>query len=108
MAAVRAAGAARLNELIVKLKTDLPNVKIILRVSAPYTTVNTGTDNYITDGSAVNPAGLAQIYTDGVRLANFAAAAANPGVLTYDPKTRYFGTTSLTANGGANTGYDAN
>jgi hypothetical protein len=108
VAAIRAAGAARLNELITKLKTDLPNAKIILRISAPYTTVNSGTDNYITDGTNINPAGLAQIYTDGVRLANYDAAAANPGVLVYDPQTRFFGTTAPTANGGANTGYYAN
>lgn len=108
VAAIRAAGAALLGTFITNVKAEAPGAVIVLRVSAPYTTVNTGSDNYITDGSTVNPAGLAQIYTDGVRLANYDAATAHPGVLVYDPQTRFFGTASPSANGGANSGYFGN
>ena len=107
VSAIRSAGAARLQTLIDNLRRDVPNAIVVLRVAAPYTTANDGS-NYITDGTNINPAGLAQIYTDGVRLANYDAAKANPGVLVYDPQTRFFGTFSPTANGGANSGYYAN
>jgi hypothetical protein len=98
-AAIRAAGATRLRQFIDAVKAALPNTIIVLRVPAPYLTVNTAGFDFITDGSAVNPAGLAQIYTDGVRYANYDAAKSRPGVLVYDPQTRLFGTTSPTATG---------
>jgi len=103
VSAIRAAGAALLNQLVANIKRDLPDTKVILRIPAPYTTVNSGA-NYITDGTNVNPAGLAQIYTDGVRSAHYDVLETHPEVVIYDPQTRYFGTTSPTANGGAISG----
>jgi len=97
-AAIRANGAALLNQLVANIKAARPAAKIVLRIPAPYLTINTGA-NYITDGTTVNPTGLAQIYTDGVRLAHYDVRLAHPDVLIYDPQSRLFGTTSPSALG---------
>lgn len=97
-AAIRSAGAALLQRYIDAVRGTMPGVQIVLRVPAPYLTVDDGT-HYITDGTNVNPAGLAQTYTDGVRYAYYDAAASRPGVLIYDPQNRLFGITSPTAIG---------
>jgi len=98
--AVTANGAALLNQLIADIKTSVPDALIVLRIPAPYLTVNTGGLNYIQDGSGnINPAGLAQIYTTGVRAAYYAAAAGKRNVMIYDPQSRLFGVTSPVAVG---------
>lgn len=97
--AIADAGSALLNQHVTNIKASRPSAKIILRVPAPYLTVNVGSLNYITDGSTVNPAGLAQIYTTGVRQAYYKVRQTYPDVLVYDPQARLFGTTSPTTVG---------
>jgi hypothetical protein len=97
--AITSAGAALLIQLIDAILAAQPAAKIVLRVPAPYLTANVALNNYITDGANVNPPGLAQIYTTGVRLAHYAARRARPQVVIYDPQARLFGTESPTAVG---------
>lgn len=97
--AIRTAGVALLNQHVANIKAARPTAIIVLRIPAPYLTVNVGSLNYITDGTNINPAGLAQIYTDGVRAAHYAVRSTYPDVLIYDPQARLFGTTSPTAVG---------
>jgi hypothetical protein len=92
--AIRVAGSALLVQLIDRIKGAQPNAIIVLRVPAPYLTVNVSSFNYVTDGTNINPPGLAQIYTSGVRAAYYTACAARPDVILYDPQARLFGTTS--------------
>lgn len=101
--AIRTSGSALLAQLIATIKSTNPGTTIILRIPFPYTTIDDGS-HYITDGTNINPAGLAQIYTDGVRLAHYDVQLQYPDVILYDPQTRCAGTTSPTAN----TGYYAN
>lgn len=97
--AIRANGVALLNQHVANIKAAQPSAIIVLRVPAPYLTVNVGGLNYITDGTNINPPGLAQIYTDGVRAAHYAVRDTHPDVLIYDPQSRLFGTTSPTSTG---------
>lgn len=97
--AIRTAGVALLNQHVANIKAARPSALIVLRIPAPYLTVNVGGSNYITDGTNINPAGLAQIYTTGVRAAHYAVLSTHPDVLIYDPQSRLFGTDSPTAVG---------
>jgi len=97
--AIRTAGVALLNQLVADIKAAQPSALIVLRVPAPYLTVNVDSLNFITDGVTVNPPGLAQIYTSGVRAAHYAVRNTHPDVLIYDPQARLFGTTSPTSVG---------
>lgn len=96
---IRMGAAALLGEFISRIGATNPKTTIVLRVPFPYTTADDGS-HYITDGTNNNPAGLAQIYTDGIRLAYYDAQRAHPDVIVYDPQTRLTGTTSPTTNTG--------
>jgi hypothetical protein len=97
--AIRTAGVALLNQHVANIKAARPSALIVLRIPSPFLTVNVSSLNYVTDGSTINPAGLAQIYTTGIRAAYYAVKSTYPDVMIYDPQSRLFGTDSPTAVG---------
>jgi hypothetical protein len=86
---------ARLNTLVGILRTALPATDLVLRVPNSLGTTNTGGFNYVQDAiGTINPAGLAQTYTNLLRTAYYAVQEAWPNVVLADAQAAVFGTTS--------------
>ncbi len=89
--AIFTAGTARLKALIDWHRANLTG-DILLRIPNPFLTANVGGTNYITDGTNVNPAGLAQIYTNAMRRIYLGFVGKYPNVDVLDTHAEVFGT----------------
>jgi lysophospholipase L1-like esterase len=87
-----AAGIAQLQALIDWTRTTLPDADILLRIPAPFLTTNVGANNFVTDGSTVNPTGLAQVYSTALRRMYLHFVGRYPNVDVLDTQAEIFGT----------------
>lgn len=84
---------AQLTRAITILRRALPNSDIVLRIPATFLTTNYNGLNYVQDAQGnVNPAGLAQAYSDLLRSAYYALQDRWPNVVLADAQTAVFGT----------------
>lgn len=82
-----------LRQYIAWVQTNLPNTDLLLRIPNPMLTTNTGGLNYVrTSGGIINPAGLAQTYSDIIRAAYLTVAAEFDRVAVIDIPAELFGT----------------
>ena len=82
-----------LRQYIAWVQTNLTTTDILLRIPNPMLTTNTGGLNYVqTSGGTINPAGLAQTYSDLIRAAYLTVASEFDRVGVIDIPAELFGT----------------
>lgn len=86
---------SRLTAYIDSVHDALPTCDILLRVPNPLLTTNVGALNYVQDAQGnVNPAGLAQTYSDLIRTVYLSLAGVYPFVQVWDASAEVFGIVS--------------
>jgi hypothetical protein len=93
--AIVAAGSALLQQYVDWHRTNLPNADLLLRMPNPMLTANVGGNNFVTDGSTTNPAGLAQIYSTALRRIYLSFVGRYNDVDVIDIQGEVFGTRSV-------------
>jgi hypothetical protein len=76
----------------------LPNADLLLRMPNPMLISNISSHNFVTDGSTVNPAGLAQVYSTAIRRIYLSFVGRYPNVDVLDVQAEVFGTRSVASH----------
>jgi hypothetical protein len=96
--AIVAAGVTLLQSFVDWHRATLPTTDLLLRMPNPMLSANVGGSNYVTDGTNINPAGLAQIYSTALRRIYLHFLGLYPNVDVIDMQAEVFGTRSLTSH----------
>jgi hypothetical protein len=92
------AGRARLQAFVDWHRTALPATDLLLRMPNTLLSANVGGLDFVTDGTTVNPPGLAQIYSDALRRIYLSFVGRYPNVDVIDVQGDVFGTRSFAAH----------
>lgn len=96
--AVYTTGRALLVQLIEWTIANLPNTDILLRMPNPMLSSNVSSLNLVSDGTTVNAAGIAQVYTTALRRIYLSLVGQWPTVGVADTQGELFGTVSTASH----------
>jgi hypothetical protein len=90
---------SRITTAISLIQTNLPNTDILLRIPAPFLTSDVANSHYVqTSGGVINPAGLAQTYSNLLRQAYLSLRGVWPTVGVADVPASVFGTMCVSSH----------
>ena len=98
VAAVTAACITRLQSLVDWTRANLPNADILLRMPNTILSANVSNLNFVSDGTTVNAAGIAQVYSTALRRAYLYFVGRYSNVEVIDIQGEVYGTRSLASH----------